>query len=69
MMFCPLHRRPLLVANDCVCVDCERLGIKVETCELDKINRTIDTLQETGREVDFSRSYAVIVVNKNDAIS
>ena len=60
--FCPLHRLPVLAGNGGKCIRCEEQGMRAETCELDKINRVIDTLQEQGEFVDIRRSYAVIVV-------
>lgn len=60
-MFCPLHREPLLEASGGLCKHCERLGIRVATCELDKRERVLDTLLEQGYEIDFGRSHVVIV--------
>jgi len=64
MMFCPLHRKPVLAGSGGKCPTCESLGLQVHVCELDKINRVIDTLQEQGHTVNFHRSYAVIVEEK-----
>lgn len=61
MMFCPLHRKPILHGAGGKCPVCEQLGLQVHVCELDKINRVIDTLQEQGHTVNLQRSYAVIV--------
>lgn len=60
-MLCPLHRLPVLAGQGDTCAACDRLGLVVLTCELDKVGRTIDTLQEQGYEVDLHRSHAVIV--------
>lgn len=68
MLFCPLHRKPLLDANGGKCPDCERLGIEVATCELDKQSRAIDTLLEQGYEIDFQRSHCVIVFYKKTTL-
>lgn len=63
MMKCPLHRLPILHGNGEKCAACERLGLKVVTCELDKVSRTIDTLVAQGYEIDFHQSHAVVVWN------
>jgi hypothetical protein len=60
-MLCPLHRLPILSGQGDTCAACVRLGLVVVTCELDKVDRTIDTLQEQGYEVDLRQSHAVIV--------
>jgi hypothetical protein len=60
-MFCPLHRLPVLAGQGITCSACDRLGLVVIDCELDKIERTLDTLIEQGYELDFHRSHAVIV--------
>lgn len=67
-MLCPLHRLPALASgeagrNNGQCDACRRLGLLVETVELDKVDRALDTLQEQGYEVDLHRSHAVIVAS------
>lgn len=64
-MNCPLHRLPVLHGNGERCAACERLGLVVVTCELDKIDRTLDTLLAQGYEIDFRQSHAVIVYETN----
>ena len=61
-MFCPLHRLPALYGTDLDhCATCERLGIRAITCELDKIDRTRDTMETQGHELDHFHSHAVLV--------
>lgn len=63
-MLCPLHRLPILVGSGDACQTCEELGLRVVTCELDKVSRVIDTLEAQGHEVDHFHSHAVIVWDK-----
>ena len=46
-MYCPLHRYQREEKTD-VCPRCEQEGMTVVECEIDKISRAIDTLDQQG---------------------
>lgn len=65
-MFCPLHRAPVLHGNGGTCATCDRLGLVVVECEIDKINRCIDTANaQDTMTYDPRQSHAVLVFTKN----
>lgn len=69
MLFCPLHKLPILdsdrLPSDPIdsnaCPRCRQLGIRIHTCELDKIGRVVDTIEQQGRTIDHGRCFVVIV--------
>jgi hypothetical protein len=63
-MLCPLHRLPILAGSGDKCSACERLGLTVIECELDKQDRSLGTMLAQGYEVDFRQSHAVLVFTK-----
>jgi hypothetical protein len=67
-MYCPLHRAPVLHGRDAGrCQTCDRLGLTVIECELDKIDRTRDTLEAQGQECDLRQSHAVLVFRRKES--
>lgn len=65
-MFCPLHRLPMLHGAGGTCAACEKLGLTVIECEVDKISRTVDTMCEQGYvfRPEGNQSWAVLVFQK-----
>lgn len=66
-MFCPLHKYPAITGLGEKCTACERLGLIVVQCEIDKISRSMDTIIEQGYECDFRQSNAVLVFRKEQS--
>lgn len=62
MIYCRVHK----VMTDAVgtCPKCEELGMKVISCEIDKIDRVLTTLREEGYEMSY-HSYAVLIFEKD----
>lgn len=64
-MLCPLHRLSILSGSGDVCETCQRFGITVIECELDKVDRTLTTMLEQNYELDHRQSHAVLVFYRN----
>ena len=66
MFYCRVHKVQTTGIDE-VCPRCEELGMKVISCEIDKIDRVFTTMREQDYEMSY-HSYAVLIFEKKDKI-
>lgn len=65
MIYCRVHR--VMTDAEGLCPKCEELGMRVISCEIDKIDRVYTTMREQDYEMSY-HSYAVLIFERGDAV-